>query len=100
MYKLNKDVVRRLSDNAAIPNADGNADWVIYQEWKGAGNTSEPEFTEAQIADNAQQKVNQENQKYLDKTDKFFTRFSETGKAMPEGMAEARAEARLLITHI
>jgi hypothetical protein len=42
----------------------------------------------------AQEILNSESQAYLDSTDKFFTRFSETGKAMPEGMSEARAAAR------
>jgi hypothetical protein len=45
----------------------------------------------------AQEILNSESQAYLDSTDKFFTRFSETGKAMPEGMSEARAAARLAI---
>ena len=45
-------------------------------------------------AKQSQDAINQEAIKYLNDTDKFFTRFSETGKAMPEGMAEARAEAR------
>tara|TARA_R110002167_G_scaffold271300_3_gene477852 strand:- start:1716 stop:2048 length:333 start_codon:yes stop_codon:yes gene_type:complete len=41
-----------------------------------------------------QDAINQESMKYLNDTDKFFTRFGETGKAMPEGMAEARSAAR------
>ena len=45
-------------------------------------------------AEQAQDAINQEAMKYLDDTDKFFTRLSETGKAMPEGMAEARSAAR------
>tara|TARA_R110000851_G_scaffold43144_1_gene106968 strand:- start:12 stop:335 length:324 start_codon:yes stop_codon:yes gene_type:complete len=52
---------------------------------------SEKDAYEAQQAQDA---INQEAMKYLDDTDKFFTRFGETGKAMPKGMAKARAEAR------
>ena len=49
---------------------------------------------DAYEAQQAQDAINQEAMKYLDDTDKFFTRFGETGKAMPKGMAKARAEAR------
>ena len=49
---------------------------------------------DAYEAKQAQDAINQEAIKYLNDTDKFFTRLIETGKAMPEGMAEARAEAR------
>lgn len=31
--------VVRLSDNAIIPEADGNRDWVTYQEWLAEPNT-------------------------------------------------------------
>jgi len=48
----------------------------------------------ASVEPTAQEILNSESQAYLDSTDKFFTRFSETGKAMPEGMSEARAAAR------
>ena len=48
----------------------------------------------AHEAGQAQDLINQEAIKYLNDTDKFFTRLSETGKAMPESMAEARAAAR------
>ena len=49
---------------------------------------------DAYEAQQAQDAINQEAIKYLNDTDKFFTRLSETGKAMPEGMAEARSAAR------
>ena len=54
----------------------------------------DPAEKDAYEARQAQDAINQEAMKYLDDTDKFFTRLSETGKAMPEGMAEARSAAR------
>lgn len=54
----------------------------------------DPAEKTAHEARQAQDLINQEATAYLDHTDKFFTRLSETGKAMPEGMAEARSEAR------
>jgi hypothetical protein len=37
MYKLKKEFVLRLSDNAAIPFDDGNSDYEAYKQWKEAG---------------------------------------------------------------
>ena len=62
-------------------------------EWQGI-KPCDPATKNAYEAKQSQDAINQEAIKYLNDTDKFFTRFSETGKAMPEGMAEARAEAR------
>tara|TARA_R110000851_G_scaffold128087_1_gene260297 strand:- start:47 stop:379 length:333 start_codon:yes stop_codon:yes gene_type:complete len=52
------------------------------------------EEKDAYEAQQLQDAINQEAIKYLNDTDKFFTRLSETGKAMPEGMAGARSAAR------
>jgi hypothetical protein len=52
------------------------------------------EQKEAHTAEKAQEQINADSQKYLDDTDKFFTRYKETGKPMPEGMTEARQAAR------
>ena len=41
-----------------------------------------------------QEAINQEAQAYLDSTDLYVIRFMETGVQMPEGMSEARQDAR------
>jgi hypothetical protein len=38
MYKLSTGGVIRQADNAFIPDAAGNRDWIEYQEWLSAGN--------------------------------------------------------------
>lgn len=55
MYKLSNNGVIRLSDNANVPNAPGNRDWRQYREWLDEGNTPEPEFTPAELLNNAKQ---------------------------------------------
>jgi hypothetical protein len=39
---LSSDVIRRLPDNAFIPNDEANADWQQYQLWLADGNTPLP----------------------------------------------------------
>lgn len=41
-----------------------------------------------------QERINNEAQAFLDSTDAFVIRFMETGVEMPEGMSEARQDAR------
>lgn len=53
--------------------------------------TIEVEDISAQVD---QEKINEEAQAFLDSTDAFVIRFMETGVEMPEGMSEARQEAR------
>ena len=50
MYKLNKNSVTRLADGASIPFADGNRDYEEYKQWLLDGGIPEPEFTEAELA--------------------------------------------------
>ena len=39
---INPNVIKRLPDNAFIPNNPANTDWQAYQEWLAAGNTPLP----------------------------------------------------------
>jgi hypothetical protein len=40
--EINPNVIKRLPDNAYIPNDPENTDWQAYQEWLAAGNTPLP----------------------------------------------------------
>jgi len=44
MYKLltDSDIILRLADNAFIPPATTNSDYVAYLEWLAEGNSPEP----------------------------------------------------------
>lgn len=57
MYKLNTSGVTRLADNASIPAAIGNSDYVEYLEWAKT-NTAEPQFTAAEILANTKRDTN------------------------------------------
>ena len=97
MYKLAEHSITRLSDNASIPQAEGNRDYQDYLEWIAEGNTPAPEFTDAEIAANAQSLVNSDSLEYLKTTDWYVTRFTESGVAVPADVTQARTDARLAI---
>jgi hypothetical protein len=40
--EISQTMIKRLPDNAYIPNDQENSDWVAYQEWLAAGNTPLP----------------------------------------------------------
>jgi len=40
--EINNSVIKRLPDNAFIPNDPANTDWQAYQEWLAQGNTPLP----------------------------------------------------------
>ena len=42
MYKLNKNSILRLSDNASIPFDPANTDFAAYTLWLSEGNTPAP----------------------------------------------------------
>jgi len=39
---INPDTIKRLPDNAFIPNDPANTDWQAYQLWISQGNTPLP----------------------------------------------------------
>ena len=70
MYKLiGTNSVKRLTDGACIPFADGNRDYEEYKQWISEGNKPEPEFTEAELAQKAIQDKIAEANSYLKETD-------------------------------
>ena len=40
--EINPNMIKRLPDDAFIPNDPDNTDWQAYQEWLAAGNTPLP----------------------------------------------------------
>jgi len=88
----------RVNGNMCVPVSLDNADYVLVAEWIAEGNTPEPEFTDAEIAANAQAELNVTSRAYLASTDWYVTRHAETGEAIPDDVLALRAAARLAIT--
>jgi len=81
----------------SVPNDPANRDCADVLAWIAEGNTPAPEFTDAEIAANAQAETNATNQAYLDSTDWYITRHAETAVAVPADVTTARAAARAAI---
>jgi len=77
-----------------VPNDPANRDCADVLAWIAEGNTPAPEFTDAEIAANAQAVINGESLAYLAETDWYVTRESETGVLVPTSVSTARADAR------
>ena len=75
MYKLNHNStsITRLLDSASIPNDPQNTDYATYLKWLEEGNTPEPAFTEAELAQQVADKAIQDAIKYLKDTDHKMT---------------------------
>jgi hypothetical protein len=86
-----------LNGTMSVPMADGNSEYEAIKQWLAEGNTPEPEFTEAELAERELAKVKAEAQTYLSSTDWYVTRQSETGVVIPTDVLEARAKARELL---
>ena len=87
----------RVNGNMCVPVSLDNADYVLVAEWIAEGNTPEPEFTDAEIAANAQAELNVTSRAYLASTDWYVTRHAETGAAIPADVTTAREAARSAI---
>ena len=68
MYKLQNNLIKRLSDGASIPFADGNRDYEEYKQWLAEGNTPEPEFTDEETLNNLKSTIESSIQNLLDST--------------------------------
>jgi hypothetical protein len=86
-----------VNGSMSVPNSGSNSDYHDVQEWIAEGNTPDPEYTDAEIAANAQQEINQENLAYLASTDWYVIRKSDSGEPIPAKIKKARAKARLTI---
>tara|TARA_R110002096_G_scaffold277791_1_gene471799 strand:- start:165 stop:497 length:333 start_codon:yes stop_codon:yes gene_type:complete len=87
----------QVNGTMSVPNNPANRHCADVLAWIAAGNTPEPEFTDAEIAANAQEEVNATSRAYLASTDWYITRQAETGVAVPDDVTTTRAEARLAI---
>ena len=81
----------------SVPSAEGNRHYQAVQEWIAEGNTPEPEFTQAELDQQAQDKINSESLAYLNSTDWYVIRSQETGDEIPSEILTLRAEARSAI---
>ena len=45
-----------LNGSMSVPMADGNREYELIKQWLAEGNTPEPEFTEAELAEQARNK--------------------------------------------
>jgi len=81
----------------SVPNDPANRDCADVLAWIAEGNTPAPQYTDAEIAANAQAELNATSQAYLDSTDWYVTRHAETAVAVPEAITLARATARAAI---
>jgi len=86
-----------VNGNMGVPNDPANRHCAGVLAWIAEGNTPAPEFTDAEIAANAQAETNATNQAYLDSTDWYITRHAETAVAVPADVTTARAAARAAI---
>ena len=81
----------------SVPNDPANRHCADVLAWIAEGNTPAPEYTDAEIAANAQAETNATSQAYLASTDWYITRHAETAVAVPEEITTARASARAAI---
>ena len=84
----------QVNGSMSVPNDPANRHCADVLAWIAEGNTPAPEFTDAEIAANAQAVINSDSLAYLASTDWYVTRFTEASVAVPADVTTARAEAR------
>ena len=87
----------QVNGNMSVPNDPANRHCADVIQWIAEGNTPAPQFTDAEIAANAQAETNATSQAYLDDTDWYATRAFETGIPVPADITIKRDEARASI---
>jgi hypothetical protein len=87
----------QVNGNMSVPNDPANRDCADVLAWIAEGNTPAPEYTDAEIAANAQAELNATSQAYLASTDWYITRHAETAVEVPADVITARAAARAAI---
>ena len=87
----------QINGTMSVPNDPANRHCVNILEWIAEGNTPAPQYTDEEIAANAQAEINATSAAYLASTDWYVTRNSETGAAIPDNITAARADARAAI---
>ena len=86
-----------VNGNMSVPNDPANRHCADVLAWIAEGNTPAPQYTDAEIAANAQAETNATSQAYLAFTDWYITRHAETAVAVPADVTTARAAARAAI---
>ena len=87
----------QVNGTMSVPNDPANRHCADVLAWIAEGNTPAPEYTDAEIAANAQSSINSESLEYLKSTDWYITRQAETAVAVPDDVTTARAAARAAI---
>ena len=87
----------QVNGTMSVPNDPANRHCADVLTWIAEGNVPAPEFTDAEIAVNAQASINSESLTYLASTDWYVTRAFETGIQVPADITIKRQEARASI---
>ena len=88
-----------LNGTMSVPKADGNKEYELIKQWLAEGNTPEPEFTEAELAQQVLDKSIAEAKAYLASTDSKMTvdYYATLTHEQQEELVTKRAEARTFL---
>ena len=88
-----------LNGTMSVPKADGNREYEAIKQWLAEGNTPEPEFTEAELAQKALDKQIAEAKTYLASTDFKMTvdYYATLTPEQQEELVTKRSEARTFL---
>ena len=88
-----------LNGTMLVPKADGNREYELIKEWLAQGNVPEPEFTEAEIAQQELEAKIAEAKAYLASTDFKMTvdYYATLTPEQQEELIAKRAEARAFL---